>query len=196
MRNLFILALAIAAITSPPSLLPPGNQIGNAYGGLLNVLLSKEGAPIYVDQSPSFIYSNPRTETNQNGVPMPYPNPGILPQEPENIVTANVIHQPLPLNKPKEQKKFFNRTLNDFQAMVNSGGAPSRNLGQQIGQTSNFVEIDSTLPNSKIQRSLQNTNFKVKSRQYANFGGKVTVQAKDVRTRTIIQTKMKGLVPH
>ena len=41
---------------------------------MMNVKLSSEGAPEYVDQSPSYIYKNPPMEYNQNGVALPMPD--------------------------------------------------------------------------------------------------------------------------
>lgn len=40
----------------------------------MNVRLSSEGAPVYMDQSPSYIYKNPPIEYNQNGVALPNPD--------------------------------------------------------------------------------------------------------------------------
>ena len=51
-----------------------GNRAKTMKGGLLNVELGNEGAPIYIDQSPSYIYRDPRTPFNQNGVRLPMPD--------------------------------------------------------------------------------------------------------------------------
>lgn len=40
----------------------------------MNVRLGSEGAPVYVDQSPSYIYKNPPMQYNQNGVALPLPD--------------------------------------------------------------------------------------------------------------------------
>lgn len=50
---------------------PKGNRIEDMKGGLLNVELGTEGAPVYIDQSPSYLYKDPKTPFNQNGVRMP-----------------------------------------------------------------------------------------------------------------------------
>ena len=49
-----------------------GNRV---WGGATYVKLGQEHAPIFVNQSPSYLYSAPKFRTNQNGVELPLPDP-------------------------------------------------------------------------------------------------------------------------
>ena len=44
------------------------------WGGATYVKLGQEHAPVYINQSPSYLYSAPKFLKNQNGVPMPLPD--------------------------------------------------------------------------------------------------------------------------
>lgn len=61
---------------SPRKLPAKAVQKGNrVWGGATYVKLGQEHAPVYIDQSPSYLYSAPKFKTNQNGVELPLPDP-------------------------------------------------------------------------------------------------------------------------
>jgi hypothetical protein len=52
-----------------------GVQKGNrVWGGATYVKLGQEHAPVFINQSPSYLYSAPKFRTNQNGVELPLPD--------------------------------------------------------------------------------------------------------------------------
>ena len=69
-------------------------------GGMMNVQMPKEGAPIYIDQSPSYIYHDPLTPYNQNGVRMPLTSPAVVPHRDELIKATFKAPNPYKLNRP------------------------------------------------------------------------------------------------
>lgn len=71
---------------------PQVNRIQDMSGGLLNVVLGKEGAPVYIDQSPSYLYHDPKSEFNQNGVKLPMPQQNkMYGAEQNRYLTSNFI---------------------------------------------------------------------------------------------------------
>ena len=63
-KFLFILFFENVFQISLPLPKPKGVNVGKNIGGYLNLRLGKEGAPIYMDQSPSYIYKDPPSERN------------------------------------------------------------------------------------------------------------------------------------
>lgn len=55
----------------PAKAVQKGNRV---WGGATYVKLGQEHAPVYIDQSPSYLYSAPKFKTNQNGVELPLPD--------------------------------------------------------------------------------------------------------------------------
>lgn len=72
---------------------PKGNKISDMFGGKINVQMGKQGAPIYIDQSPSYIYHNPKTEYNQNGVRLPLSDASAIVTHPSShdLISTNFI---------------------------------------------------------------------------------------------------------
>ena len=69
-------------------------------GGMLNIQMPKEGAPIYIDQSPSYIYHDPLTPYNQNGVRMPLTSPAVVPHRDELIKATFKAPNPFKVKRP------------------------------------------------------------------------------------------------
>ena len=61
--------------SKPRKLAANAVQKGNrVWGGATYVKLGQEHAPVYINQSPSYLYSAPKFKTNQNGVELPLPD--------------------------------------------------------------------------------------------------------------------------
>ncbi len=99
---------------------PKGSKISNLMGGNLNVQLGKEGSPIYIDQSPSYIYHNPKSEYNQNGIRMPLADNSAIVTTPNSYesITTNFIR---PRNLGSHRPLFISDQ--------NGYSSPSRELG-------------------------------------------------------------------
>jgi len=97
---------------------PKGNKISDMFGGKINVQLGKQGAPIYIDQSPSYIFHDPKTEYNQNGVRIPLSQTSAIATHPnsQDLISTNFI-RPRRLNSDPtiivsdDQNKFVARGL-------------------------------------------------------------------------------------
>lgn len=71
---------------------PQVNRVQSMQGGILNVELGKEGAPVYIDQSPSYLYRDPKSPFNQNGVRLPMPQQNQLyGSERTRYLTSNFV---------------------------------------------------------------------------------------------------------
>lgn len=55
----------------PPKAVQKGNRF---WGGATYVKLGQEHAPVFINESPSYLYSSPKFMRNQNGLPMPLPD--------------------------------------------------------------------------------------------------------------------------
>ena len=145
-----------------------GNKIAEMKGGLLNVILGNEGAPIYIDQSPSYLYKNPKTRFNQNGVKLPFPNlnddfrtkqtPMVKSNfiKPKNYDNSDTVFLP-PINSPYERRL----TSND--QFSNSDIDEPKNLQQNeaLSNHDKHTEVITVKSNSKSIEAQSQTNNRI-----------------------------------
>lgn len=151
-----------------------GNENGFAIekekGGYLNLQLGKEGAPIYIDQSPSYIYKDPPTEYNQNGIRLPLTSPTITTSDKdssdngynnERIVTSNFF---TPMDNKYEEHN------NERKLLVDQKNKNGRKLLQnrKLFQNQMNMNYRNLSQNENFPNYYQNPNFQ-NMRSFGNF---------------------------
>jgi hypothetical protein len=129
---------------------PSGNRIETMMGGMMNLVLGNEGAPIYIDQSPSYLYKDPKTEFNQNGVRMPMPDQNQLYRNNHPQMLASNFYRP----------KDYDASQTIVLPSISDEAVPQRQLqlnvqtiAQQGGTPMNAVNPDGAVIRTNMAKS-------------------------------------------
>ena len=187
--QLSVLLISIAALAAkkpaarPPApsrkLFGPPKEIkaNSLYGGYMNVKLPKEGAPIYIDQNPSYIYKDPKTPYNQNGMRLPLTQPFIRPQ-PNDMVSASFV-RPLPEQPKAGMQRGLGQALNKFNVNNVQSSYEPPNYEENIDPSGLVVS-------TKILPTPPETNFE--SEGLTQLSNHFNIKRKMTKTRKLLKS--------
>ena len=138
-----------------------GNENGFAIkkekGGYLNLKLGKEGAPIYIDQSPSYIYKDPPTEYNQNGIRLPLSAPHIITTNADSSENTYNNERMITSNFYTPMSKHYDSYSNERKLLIDQN-PKKKNKGRKLIQNRKIFgnQIPNRIPNQMMFQNYQN----------------------------------------